>query len=296
MNARLYAPILHRFLQVDNYIQDPTNTQNYNQYGYVLNNPLKYTDPSGNAFGDGKDCANCGGNNYPVYNPDKMQDNKALANGIQGWVDGWASARNFDEAGTAVGKAARDAGNFIGRNIRSLFGGKSSSSGPPPNRSSYANVNNQNSNINVNSSKGSLPCTGDCDGWLGTEYIGPTPTSTFYRRQTPVDMVDVAAQKHDAGYIFMGADGIVGATVDVRVIEYDKILVRDAKKVYNDYYNYGIDTQTRLPISFQTQLRAAGVITLFTPLIQLKQGLLNLRTTYQGFIFSKNQFFSTLYF
>ncbi|OXA91694.1 hypothetical protein B0A66_11175 [Flavobacterium hercynium] len=50
MNARLYDPMLHRFLQVDNYIQDPTNTQNFNQYGYVLNNPLKYTDPSGNKF------------------------------------------------------------------------------------------------------------------------------------------------------------------------------------------------------------------------------------------------------
>ncbi|MNL02744.1 hypothetical protein D3C87_1232630 [compost metagenome] len=47
MNARLYDPKLHRFLQPDNNIQDPFNTQNYNRYGYVLNNPLKYTDPSG---------------------------------------------------------------------------------------------------------------------------------------------------------------------------------------------------------------------------------------------------------
>lgn len=47
MNGRLYDPKLHRFLQPDNYIQDPYNTQNYNRYGYVLNNPLKYTDPSG---------------------------------------------------------------------------------------------------------------------------------------------------------------------------------------------------------------------------------------------------------
>lgn len=37
----------HLFLQTDNYVRDPGNTQNYNRYGYVLNNPLKYTDPSG---------------------------------------------------------------------------------------------------------------------------------------------------------------------------------------------------------------------------------------------------------
>ncbi|WP_395043756.1 RHS repeat-associated core domain-containing protein [Flavobacterium sp.] len=47
MNGRLYDPKVHRFLQPDNFIQDPTNTQNYNRYGYVLNNPLKYSDPSG---------------------------------------------------------------------------------------------------------------------------------------------------------------------------------------------------------------------------------------------------------
>ncbi|EKY05152.1 RHS repeat-associated core domain-containing protein [Capnocytophaga sp. oral taxon 380] len=47
MNARLYDPVLHRFLQPDNYVQDPFNTQNFNRYGYVLNNPLLYTDPTG---------------------------------------------------------------------------------------------------------------------------------------------------------------------------------------------------------------------------------------------------------
>ena len=47
INGRLYDPKLHRFLQPDNNLQEPYNTQNYNRYGYVLNNPLKYTDPTG---------------------------------------------------------------------------------------------------------------------------------------------------------------------------------------------------------------------------------------------------------
>ncbi len=47
MNGRLYDPKLKRFLAPDNYIQDLGNTQNFNKYSYVLNNPLMYTDPSG---------------------------------------------------------------------------------------------------------------------------------------------------------------------------------------------------------------------------------------------------------
>ena len=47
MNGRVYDPVLGRFLSPDPYVQAPTNTQNYNRYSYVLNNPLKYTDPSG---------------------------------------------------------------------------------------------------------------------------------------------------------------------------------------------------------------------------------------------------------
>ncbi|WP_423129759.1 hypothetical protein [Gaoshiqia sp. Z1-71] len=31
----------------DNQVQDPTNSQSYNRYSYCLNNPLRYTDPSG---------------------------------------------------------------------------------------------------------------------------------------------------------------------------------------------------------------------------------------------------------
>ncbi|WP_025124108.1 RHS repeat-associated core domain-containing protein [Myroides odoratimimus] len=47
MNGRIYDPQLRRFMSPDNFVQDNTNTQSYNRYGYVLNNPLLYTDPSG---------------------------------------------------------------------------------------------------------------------------------------------------------------------------------------------------------------------------------------------------------
>lgn len=47
MNGRMYDPTNGRMLRPDNYIQDPLNPQNYNRYSYCWNNPLKYTDPSG---------------------------------------------------------------------------------------------------------------------------------------------------------------------------------------------------------------------------------------------------------
>lgn len=47
MNARLYDPLLGRFLNPDPYVQVPENSQSYNRYSYCLNNPLKYTDPTG---------------------------------------------------------------------------------------------------------------------------------------------------------------------------------------------------------------------------------------------------------
>ncbi|HXK82449.1 MAG TPA: RHS repeat-associated core domain-containing protein [Bacteroidales bacterium] len=50
MNGRIYDPQIGRMLSPDNYVQETYNSQNYNRYTYCLNNPLKYTDPSGNLF------------------------------------------------------------------------------------------------------------------------------------------------------------------------------------------------------------------------------------------------------
>lgn len=51
MNGRLFDPRLGMFMQGDPFVQDPTNLQNFNRYGYCYNNPMTCTDPSGKLFG-----------------------------------------------------------------------------------------------------------------------------------------------------------------------------------------------------------------------------------------------------
>ena len=100
MNARLYDAKLHRFLAPDNYVQDPGNPQNYNLYGYGFNNPLKYTDPSGN---------------YAVFD-DIIA---AAIGGTINLITNWNNIDNFGE-----GLAAFGAGAFAGwASIYPEFGG-----------------------------------------------------------------------------------------------------------------------------------------------------------------------------
>ena len=50
MNGRMYGYSSGRMFSPDNYVQAPDFTQSYNRYSYCWNNPLKYTDPSGEFF------------------------------------------------------------------------------------------------------------------------------------------------------------------------------------------------------------------------------------------------------
>ena len=55
--ARYYDPLLARFTQADTLVPGPANPQGFNRYSYVLNNPVRYTDPTGNKI--------CGDDNNP---------------------------------------------------------------------------------------------------------------------------------------------------------------------------------------------------------------------------------------
>jgi hypothetical protein len=47
LNGRVEDAVIGRFLSPDPNIPDPGNTQSWNRYSYVNNNPLSYVDPSG---------------------------------------------------------------------------------------------------------------------------------------------------------------------------------------------------------------------------------------------------------
>lgn len=47
MNSRMYDPLTGRMLSSDNYVNGQSATQAFNRYTYAANNPLSYTDPTG---------------------------------------------------------------------------------------------------------------------------------------------------------------------------------------------------------------------------------------------------------
>ena len=50
MNGRIYDPSLGVFLQADSAMTDADNLQDYNRFGYCMNDPLNCTDPSGHSW------------------------------------------------------------------------------------------------------------------------------------------------------------------------------------------------------------------------------------------------------
>lgn len=51
--ARFYSPLLGRFISADTIVPSLANPQSLNRYAYVLNSPLRFTDPTGHACDDG---------------------------------------------------------------------------------------------------------------------------------------------------------------------------------------------------------------------------------------------------
>ncbi|MGF7138765.1 RHS repeat-associated core domain-containing protein [Roseimarinus sediminis] len=114
MNGRLYDPLVGRFLSPDNYVQSPDFTQNFNRYGYCLNNPLRYTDPDGDWFliDDAAEFV-IGGTINLLMNADKV-DNfwEGLGYFASGGAGAWVAIQSFGLAAPA-GAAIASFGNSM---------------------------------------------------------------------------------------------------------------------------------------------------------------------------------------
>src|SRR5690606_39198947 len=108
MNGRMYDPILGRMMSPDPYIM-PGGTQGLNRYSYCLNNPLKYTDQTGEYI-------------QLVFG--------AVMGGLAGWQIGKANGATGGEMwkyiglGAGIGAATAGAGT-----VASLLGGGAMTAG-----------------------------------------------------------------------------------------------------------------------------------------------------------------------
>ena len=66
-NARFYSPGVMRFISADTIVPDPNNPQSLNRYTYGLDNPVKYTDPTGHIAACGVTAGGC--DDPPVQPP-----------------------------------------------------------------------------------------------------------------------------------------------------------------------------------------------------------------------------------
>ena len=136
INGRGYDYNLGRFLSVDPIIVDPGNSQAFNPYSYVMNNPLANTDPSGYATvalcqGTGS-FTGCNGSgsfqSFPVVHlPDQSSSEKANDNGAlpgNAGGDGESSGNtNPDEIGSQDGVACASQDCLAGSGSGGRFDG-----------------------------------------------------------------------------------------------------------------------------------------------------------------------------
>ncbi|SFW11674.1 RHS repeat-associated core domain-containing protein [Nitrosovibrio sp. Nv17] len=119
MNARLYDPVLARFISADPLVQAPHDLQSLNRYGYVFNNPLAYTDPSGYQSNLNEIKITEGRWINPLVTVNPLLGD-TLAGGLSGGMSGPGRspadfAQRFDNAPPAVQSPTPPSGPFIWR-------------------------------------------------------------------------------------------------------------------------------------------------------------------------------------
>ncbi len=121
--ARFYSPKLGRFLSADSIVPGYDNPQNLNRYSYVLNNPLRYTDPTGHKVCDGVGLnGKCDQSGIPATRGQLMSTLRRSGVKLKGnWKE--ENAYTVYVAVTAVGeKLARTVGGTAESAFKDTFG------------------------------------------------------------------------------------------------------------------------------------------------------------------------------
>jgi RHS repeat-associated protein len=97
-NARMYSPLIGRFISPDTIVPEPGNPQALNRYAYVLGNPLRYTDPSGHdpCGGPGVYVPDCGVDGWGLK-PPRQPKAPSLSNGSSSPISNTPSGLQSDD-------------------------------------------------------------------------------------------------------------------------------------------------------------------------------------------------------
>ncbi len=153
MNGRMYDADLGMFISPDPHVQSPDHPVNFNRYAYVLNNPLIYTDPSGEFW------------NLVIG---------AVIGGVVNWATNGADFTWEGLGYFAVGAVAGAAGAGIGSGVSSALAGGSFSSGFVSSAAAQTATTGFTSGAAIGGSSGFAGgfITGAGNAWLGGDSFG----------------------------------------------------------------------------------------------------------------------------
>ena len=116
--ARFYDPALGRFTQPDTIVPNAADPQSWNRYTYVVNNPLRFVDPSGQRVACGVMGEACESESMPGFKPSprarRDNDNRGFGEAyLLGWSN-FGGALSIYSSPSATGTQRFGAGLYLG--------------------------------------------------------------------------------------------------------------------------------------------------------------------------------------
>jgi RHS repeat-associated protein len=119
-DARMYSPLLARFISPDPIVPDKTNTLDFNRYAYVRHNPTRYTDPTGHEPKD--NCSYAGVGCGTVYDLIQAGMQASTASQVVRWAPWFApTLASWIRQGSVIASALHRSPETNEMAVRLLF-------------------------------------------------------------------------------------------------------------------------------------------------------------------------------